>query len=211
MHRPLIYIALATILAGPALAQTAGTTDDTRQPSPTDRTGTGTAPAGQDQTGTRSDQDRGQQDRARKMEPLTTEKFVAKAAHSGLYEVQSSELAADRSENNEVNSFARQMISDHTKANERLKELAKSAGHEVPAKLDDKHEKKMEELRDLNGRDLDRRYIEDQVKAHEKAVKLFRDYSQNGDDVGLKGFAQETLPALERHLEMAQRLHKSMR
>lgn len=209
MHRPLIYFALATILAGPALAQTAGTTDDDRQPSPTDRTGT--APAGQDQTGTRSDQGETRKDRARKMEPLTTERFVQKAAVSGMFEVESSELAAERTENNEVSAFARQMISDHTKANERLKELAKSAGQDVPSELDDKHTKKMDELRDLNGRDFNRRYMEIQVKAHEKAVELFRNYSQKGDDVGLKGFAQETLPALERHLDQAQRLHKSMR
>mgnify|MGYP001033296406 CR=1 FL=1 len=203
MQRPLIYVALATLLAGPALAQTAGTTDDPAQPAQTDRTGT--APAGQ------MDKDKAQHDRTKKMEPLTTQRFVEKAAVSGLFEVQSSELAASRTEDREVNAFARQMIADHTKANERLKELAQSAGQTVPTELDEKHQKKLADLEKSRGRDFDRNYMEIQAKAHEKAVAMFREYSEKGDDVGLKGFAKDTLPTLEMHLEQAQRLHKSMR
>src|SRR5690606_20603287 len=103
MPSPGIYIALAAMLAGPALAQAAGTTDDDAAPATTDRTGTATAPASQDQTTTDRDQRQERKDRARDMKPLTAEQFVQKAAISGMFEVQSSELAADNAEDKEVN------------------------------------------------------------------------------------------------------------
>lgn len=207
MRKPLYLITVAAALAAaPALAQNVdpGAAQPQDQPSQIEMDPAAVEPAaGQDRKDHKA------------MGPVTTEVFVAKAAKSGRFEVESSELAAEKTENAEVSAFARQMINDHNKANERLQELAQSVDNapdqtEPDAKAA-KYKEKMDKLNAASGSDFDRQYMEMQVAAHKKAVELFRNYAQNGDDVGLKGFAQDTLPTLERHLDQAQRLHQALR
>jgi putative membrane protein len=45
------------------------------------------------------------------------------------------------------------------------------------------------------------------VKAHQDAVVLFNAYAKDGDDPELKKWAAKTLPHLQRHLTMAQKLN----
>lgn len=44
------------------------------------------------------------------------------------------------------------------------------------------------------------------VSAHEQAVKLFEDASEDAEDAELRKFAVDTLPVLRKHLEEAKRI-----
>jgi len=46
------------------------------------------------------------------------------------------------------------------------------------------------------------------VTAHKDAVSLFQRYRNGGDNPQLKNWAGKTLPALQSHLDMAQKLQK---
>ena len=48
-----------------------------------------------------------------------------------------------------------------------------------------------------------------QLQGHQQAVALFQNYAQNGSDPELKTIAQQTLPTLQQHLQMAQKLPKA--
>ena len=50
------------------------------------------------------------------------------------------------------------------------------------------------------------RCVHIQVKVHEEAVALFTAYAKGGDDPQLKKWAAKTLPNLEQHFTMAQKL-----
>src|ERR1044072_3959822 len=65
--------------------------------------------------------------------------FAATVASSDMFEIKSSELGLEAASSNEVKSFARQMIPDHTKSSDRLKAAAKADKVDVPAKPDRKH------------------------------------------------------------------------
>jgi putative membrane protein len=52
-------------------------------------------------------------------------------------------------------------------------------------------------------------YISSQIKAHQDAIALFQNESQNGQDPQLKAFAQKTLPKLEHHLHALQALQNA--
>ena len=54
--------------------------------------------------------------------------------------------------------------------------------------------------------DFDQSYDQMQVKGHEDAVALFTAYAKGGADPELKKWAAKTLPNLEWHLTMAQKL-----
>ena len=48
----------------------------------------------------------------------------------------------------------------------------------------------------------------DQQGAHKDAVNLFERYAKGGDNADLKAWADETVPALKHHKEMADKLTK---
>ena len=57
---------------------------------------------------------------------------------------------------------------------------------------------------------FDRRFVQAQVAAHQQAVQLYDRYAQGGDDQKLKQFAQEMLPTLREHLQVAEQLNTSL-
>src|SRR5215210_1253418 len=134
--------------------------------------------------------------------------FVTKAASSSLFEIQSSQSALQKSQNNQVRDFAQKMIEDHTKASDQLKAAAQ--GQNVPTTPDPEHAQMLQQLNGANGGDFHRRYVQLQLTGHQEAVALFDRYAQNGDNPQLKQFAQQTLPDLREHLQMAQQLRSAL-
>jgi putative membrane protein len=126
---------------------------------------------------------------------------------SDLMEIQSSEFVEPNADA-DTKPFATRMIKDHTKTSDQLKSMVQGGKvkAELPTKLDAEHQKKLDDLKKLSGKALDEAYDQMQVQAHQEAVDLFTQYSQNGDNPDLKKWAGETLPALKKHLNMAQQL-----
>ena len=143
--------------------------------------------------------------RARKFK--STEDFVKKAAASGMFEIESSRLVLDHSENEDICEFAETMLNDHEHINEESNAaLAKSNLDVTKIKdgLDHTHQKMLDKLNRALDSKFDSVYVEAQRKAHAEAVKLFSDYAKHGDDPVLKDFAVRVLPTLKQHQEMAQ-------
>ena len=134
--------------------------------------------------------------------------FVMKMAVSDMFEIESSNLALDRSKNNEIKSFARMMAQDHAQSAEKLKDAYKKSGiaDPLPARLDQGRAQKMARLRSLTGTDFDQAYMLAQLEGHQQAVDLLQTYSLKGDKPALKMFATEALPTVQKHLGHAQRL-----
>jgi putative membrane protein len=135
--------------------------------------------------------------------------FVKEAAIGGLTEVELGKVAAQKASSDAVKQFGQKMVDDHSKANDQLKEAATKAGFEVPAAPDSKHQGRINKLSKLSGTEFDRAYIKDQLKDHKEDVKKFQQEAQGGTNPAIKNFASQTLPTLQRHLQMAQRLKDS--
>lgn len=138
-----------------------------------------------------------------------TDDFVKSVAISDMFKIQSGQLAAEKAQNGDVKSFGQEMVDDHSKTSDELKELIKDEEIKVglPAKLDDEHQAKFDKLKGLSGNQFDKTYVQMQVKAHEKAVSLFEAYATAGENDDLKDWAKDTLPTLKEHLEEAQDLN----
>ncbi len=143
---------------------------------------------------------------------VSTQEFVNKVAVSDMFEVKSGKLAAKKAKDDDVQDFGEQMVEDHTKTTEDLKELVKDEDIkvEMPAGMDQRHKDQFNTLKDLSGADFDRAYVPTQVVAHEQAVNLFEDYSKSGDNDALKEWAGDTLPALKDHLKEARELNDEL-
>ena len=62
----------------------------------------------------------------------TSDDFVDAATEAGIAEVVTGNLALEKSQNAEIKTFAQQMVTDHTKANQKLGDIARKLDIKVP-------------------------------------------------------------------------------
>ena len=142
---------------------------------------------------------------APKMTPTAT--FVQQAVVGNLFEVESSKLALERSQNAAVKTFAQLMVNDHSAAGVKIVEAINEAKvARPPLKLDARHVALMETLTSKTGAEFDRIYVEAQHKAHTEAVAMFEGYAAAGEDSHLKAVATQLVPALKSHLAEIQKI-----
>jgi putative membrane protein len=181
----LSLIAMAALAATPAMAQEQKVQKD---------------PGSTTRTDTDAQQMKG---KASKM----TRSFTTAAASGNTLEVESSRIALEKSQNQDVKSFAQMMIDDHTKVGEQMKTTLQTAGLQPPAdKMTPKHQDVVDKLKKAEGNKFDGQYVAAQMKAHDEAINLFSKYAKNGDHAELKQFAEATLPSLEKHKTMVEDL-----
>ena len=140
--------------------------------------------------------------------PLYAPMFLQMATSSNLWEIQSSQLALQKSTNPAIQSFAQMIIADHTMLGQQMMAAAQSAGLPPPPQVLMPEEQQM--LAQLQaapaGASFDMAYRDAQVMAHQKAIGLFQNYSASGDNPTLRATAAQALPKLQQHLATAQAL-----
>lgn len=132
--------------------------------------------------------------------------FINMAGTSGIEEMTFGQLAQTKASSAAVRRFAQQMVTDHTMVNQQLMALAQRKQMTPPSSMDMRHEQLLQQLQGMKGRAFDRAYIEGQVQDHQMAVQAFQTEAQSGTDPEVRAFAQQYLPALQQHLQMAQTL-----
>jgi len=131
-------------------------------------------------------------------------RFMDKAAQGGMAEVKLGQLAIDKGNDRVVKDFGQRMVTDHTNANNKLKDIASRKGVTLPDSMDAKDQATYDRLSKLSGSEFDREYMRDMVKDHQGDVNEFRHESQSAKDADVRAFAKDTLPTLEQHLSLAQ-------
>ena len=137
--------------------------------------------------------------------PTTTsfdQKFMQQAAQSDMFEIQSSQLALTKARSPAVRKFASNMIDEHTRTTQQLTDMASRKAVLLPAELDPVLQQKMAVLQATN-RTFDRAYMANQVAGHRDAVQNLNSEISGGTDPEVKAFAQQTLPIVQGHLDMA--------
>jgi putative membrane protein len=135
--------------------------------------------------------------------------FVHMAAMGGMAEVATGQLAAQQASDEQVKQFGQMMVTDHSKANDQLKQIASSKGVTIPDS-DPKADKETGKLSKLSGAAFDRKYVKMEVKDHAQTIKLFQKEADSGSDPDLKKFAADTLPILQGHADKANQLESNM-
>jgi putative membrane protein len=134
------------------------------------------------------------------------QEFIMKAAQGGLAEVNMGKLAKQNGGSDAVKQFGDRMVTDHSQANDQLRQLAEKKGIMLPSSPSIKDKRTSKMLQSKQGADFDKAYIHDMVKDHEADVAEFRREAENGKDPDVKAWAQKTLPTLEQHLESAKQV-----
>jgi putative membrane protein len=137
--------------------------------------------------------------------------FMMKAAAGGMAEVELGRLASQKGASNDVKTFGKHMVDDHSKANDELKQLASQKGVTLPADMGAQHKETMDRLSKLNGAAFDSAYVSEMVKDHTEDVSDFERQSSQGQNSDVKAWAAKTLPTLRDHLQMIRDTETKMR
>ena len=130
------------------------------------------------------------------------------AAIGDRYEVEAGMIARDRAQSAMVRDFANQMVTGHTETTRQLMAAVSAAGMPAPPQpqLTQRHLAMLAELRGVAAAQFDDRYMAQQVAAHQEALTLHRTFADRGDRPPLRDHAARTAPAVQMHLDMAQRM-----
>jgi putative membrane protein len=137
--------------------------------------------------------------------------FAEHAMAGGMAEVQMGKLAEQHAQSEAVKSFGQRMVSDHSQANQKLSDATAGLGLSPPKDLPRDQRRNIDKLSKLNGAEFDRAYMATMIDEHKKDLSEFRKQAEKGDNATLKDLAQQTVPTLEQHLQLAEdtqaRLH----
>jgi putative membrane protein len=132
--------------------------------------------------------------------------FIRKAAEGGMAEVELGQLANQKAYSQDVKQFGERMVTDHSQANDQLKQIAQQKGVTLPSTLNSKDAALKSRLEQLSGTEFDRVYMQHMVQDHKKDVNEFQAEANNGRDSDVKNFASQTAPKLQEHLSLAEQI-----
>lgn len=136
--------------------------------------------------------------------------FLNQAVEGGMTEVAASKLAVANSSNQEVVSFAKMMIMDHSQADSTMKAIEDDQLVTANDVISNEHKEILDSLATKKGADFDKAYMAMMVKDHDGAVELFTDATTD-KNIPIHYFAEKTLPTIKQHLEKAEELEKSLK
>ncbi len=96
--------------------------------------------------------------------------LLSDIAKDGMLEVDLGKIAEKKATNADVQRFAKHMVKDHSKANDKLKVAATKDHIKLPSEISAEQQTKKSELSAFKGADFDRAYMKAMVAGHEKAV-----------------------------------------
>jgi predicted outer membrane protein len=135
------------------------------------------------------------------------EKMLKAMAQANIDEIEAGKLAQSKSQNDQVKSFAQQMIDDHSKALSDVQALAQQKGVTLPTEPDAKHKAMATKLESLSGDAFDKEYMAKAGVSDHKAVHsaLMRD-EKKAKDADVKALASKMTPVVEQHLKSAEQM-----
>ncbi|MBX0333814.1 DUF4142 domain-containing protein [Pontibacter sp. HSC-14F20] len=139
--------------------------------------------------------------------------FMTKAASSSMMEIEAGKLAQERATNPQVKEFAAMMVKDHTAASKELSDLAMSKNITLPDSMSNDHMDHMRDLREKQGAEFDKDYMDKMVSAHDNDISMFEDVAEDNNykDAEVKAFAAKTLPKLREHHQRAQQIKDALK
>jgi putative membrane protein len=125
--------------------------------------------------------------------------FMKKAAKGGMMEVTMGKMAEQNAQSDDVKSFGKRMVTDHSKANDELKSIASKKGVQLPSK-------------EPSGKWIsDKAYMDMMVKDHEKDLAEFKEEANSGSDPDVKKFAEDTAKVVQEHLDLAKEIQGKLK
>ena len=115
--------------------------------------------------------------------------FMMKAAEGGMAEVQMGQLAQQNGQSQAVKDFGKRMVTDHTKANDQLKQVAEQ-GCDAADVAEFARPGRIQQMSKLQGEAFDKAYAKMMVSDHKKDIAEFQREASSGSNAAGEGLRQ---------------------
>jgi len=133
-----------------------------------------------------------------------TAEVLGKLHHSNQMEIACGKLAQEKGQAKDVKAFGKTLVTDHSAADKKVMALAKEEKIDLPADMP--MPDKMDKLKAASGADFDKVFATDMLEDHKKDVAEAKAARDATTDAKLKALLTSTIPVLEKHREIAQKL-----
>jgi len=132
--------------------------------------------------------------------------FIKEAIEGDLSEVKIGKLAQQNGQSEGVKQFGQTLEQDHSANLQKAQSLAQQEGVTPPTQPSAKETRMYDRLSKDQGAKFDKAFAKAMVKDHKQDIAKFDKQAKKNDAIGQ--FAEQTLPTLHKHLQIAQSLTK---
>jgi putative membrane protein len=138
---------------------------------------------------------------------MSDQKFVDFAAQTDMVEANLGQLADSAASSQQVKDYAQMLVTDHTNDFNQLYGIANQANLTMPSAINTANSKMMiAPFQKVKGAAFDKKYVHEMIAGHTKAIAIYKKEAADAENPALKAYAEQTLPALQKHLDGAKAL-----
>ena len=135
-----------------------------------------------------------------------SQKFISSAVQGDIAEVEVGKLAQEKSQSEAVKQFGAMLVKEHGEHKTKAEQVANELGVKPPTGSSISQKVTYAKLKMLSGTPFDKFFARAMVKDHQQDIKEYQKEASKDDAAGK--LANETLRALQKHLQIAQSLEK---
>lgn len=132
------------------------------------------------------------------------ETFLKKAIEGNFAEVSMGDLAQKNGQSDGVKSYGRMLSTDHSAANQKAMDAAKSLGMNPPGGPNAKQQADFDKMSKMSGSAFDKMFAAHMVADHQKDISEYKKASRMKDAAG--EYASGQIDTLQKHLDSAKSL-----
>jgi putative membrane protein len=133
-----------------------------------------------------------------------SESFLKKAIEGNYAEIDMGELAQKSGQSDRAKSFGKMLSTDHTAANQKAMDAAKSMGMTAPTGPNTKQKADYDKMANMSGAQFDKMFAEHMVADHKKDIAEYKKEAKMKDAAG--EYAGGQIDTLKKHLDTAKSL-----
>jgi putative membrane protein len=132
--------------------------------------------------------------------------FLREFASNNLLEVDLGKIAKQRGTEAGVKDYGQRMVTDHSKANRELLNVAAKGGLNFQPGMGPRHEELVDKFQKADKKTFDRMYMNLMVENHAKDLSKLEDEHRSAHSTAVRNYVANMLPVIRQHLNMAQRI-----
>jgi len=129
--------------------------------------------------------------------------FLKHAAEMNMLQIELGKVAEKISTDPNIKKIGADLQKDHSATMEKLESLASSKGVTLPSELSAADRSMIQALEKKAGEKFDHEFLTLNAKEHEKALKVFQNAIGRTKDSEIKSWAEQMVPKLQEHLNVA--------
>jgi putative membrane protein len=132
--------------------------------------------------------------------------FLRKTMEDDMAQEQMGQLAAQKSQSDDVKQFGQKMAQIHQQLTTQLMPVAKQLGVDQPKQPSKKDRQQIEKMQALSGADFDAAFIKAMLKDQQDDVKNFKSEAGGSQNPNVQQLAKMDEPVLNQHLQILQKI-----